>query len=532
MVSSESADGFHVDTIDLYKARDRVVFAKLAAEELRGKEETIKRDLQHALMKLEVLQHEQIKRTLQPEEAQPEMTGEERAAAMELLRDPRLLERVLEDFEKCGVVGEETNKKISYLAAVSRLLEKPLAVVVQSGSSAGKSSLMEAVLDFIPREQREEYTAMTGQSLFYMGEKNLKHKILAISEQRGADAAAYPLKLLQSEGKLNIASTGKDPATGKHVTHDYQVEGPVMIFLTTTAHEVDEELMNRCIVLAVNEEREQTRAIQKKQREARTIDGYLARRTRDKIVRLHRNAQRLLRSIAVVNNHELGEFPDTMTRTRRDHAKFLTLIEAVTLLHQHQREIKAVTIEGEKLEYIEATAEDVKLAGELRDQVLKPSLHELPPQTRKLLAAIEQMVKQESERLQLEPAEYRFSRRTLREFAKWGDTQLRLHVRRLEEMEYLRSRHGGPGQTFVYWLCAEPEEASPARRNHAGSRGVRGGVAGPGERELSPVMTRVSGESARGRGENIYKGQPENAQNRVVAQSKPNGRANGAAGVK
>ena len=50
------------------------------------------------------------------------MDAQEEAAAMALLRDPRLLDRVLEDFEKCGAVGEETNKKVSYLAAVSRLL--------------------------------------------------------------------------------------------------------------------------------------------------------------------------------------------------------------------------------------------------------------------------------------------------------------------------------------------------------------------------------------------------------------------------
>ena len=258
-----------------------------------------------------------------------------------LLRDPRLLDRVLEDFEKCGAVGEETNKKVSYLAAVSRLLPKPLAIVVQSSSSAGKSSLMEAVLDFMPEEHRESYTAMTGQALFYMGQKNLKHKILAIAEQQGAEAASYPLKLLQSEGKLNIASTGKDPVSGKHVTHEYTVEGPVMIFLTTTAHEVDEELMNRCLVLAVNEDREQTRAIHRKQREAQTLEGLKSRMRRNRIVRLHRNAQRLLKPIHIVIEHLKDQgFPDAMTRTRRDHMKFLTLIQAVTLLHQHQREIK------------------------------------------------------------------------------------------------------------------------------------------------------------------------------------------------
>jgi hypothetical protein len=350
---------------------------------------------------LEELQREQIKKTLNGD--QPEastMTAEEQAEAMKLLRDPRLLDRVLSDFDKCGVVGEETNKKISYLAAVSRLLKKPLAVVVQSPSAAGKSSLMESVLAFVPEEHREEYSAMTSQALFYMGQKNLKHKIVAVSEVEGAQRAAYPLKLLQSEGKLNIASTGKDPVSGKHVTHEYQVEGPVMIFLTTTAQEVDEELLNRCIVLTVNEDREQTQAIHQKQREAQTIEGMWAEDQRHEIIKLHRNAQRLLRPLRVVNEHaKKHTFPDYMTRTRRDHTKFLTLVQSIALLHQHQRETKSSTRNGKTLEYIEATAQDVALAHQLVNEVLTPSLDELLPQTRRLLLLIDRMVKQECERL-------------------------------------------------------------------------------------------------------------------------------------
>jgi hypothetical protein len=145
--------------------------------------------------------------------------------------------------------------------------------VVQSSSAAGKSSLMDAVLAFVPEEERIQYSAMTGQSLYYMGEMDLKHKVLAIVEEEGASRAAYALKLLQSEGALSIASTGKDPATGKLVTHQYRVEGPVMIFLTTTAIDLDEELLNRCLVLSVNEDREQTQAIHKLQREQQTLEG-------------------------------------------------------------------------------------------------------------------------------------------------------------------------------------------------------------------------------------------------------------------
>ena len=232
----------HVDTLELTSARQRMTFSKLAAGELHVKEEIIGHDLSQLFLKLEMLRDEQIARALAPKETEFAMTGEEREAALELLRDPRLIARVLEDFARCGVVGEETNKTVSYLAAVSRLMDAPLAIIVQSGSAAGKTSLMDAVLAFLPEEQRVQYSAMTGQALFYLGETELKHKVLAVVEEEGAQRAAYALKLLQSEGELTIASTGKDPATGRLLTHQYRVEGPVMIFLTTTAVEMDEEL--------------------------------------------------------------------------------------------------------------------------------------------------------------------------------------------------------------------------------------------------------------------------------------------------
>ncbi|MGA7353772.1 MAG: toprim domain-containing protein, partial [Acidobacteriaceae bacterium] len=528
--------GYHGDTLDMELARQRASFIKQASHELGVKEETIHREVGKVWTVLGELQRQQIKKTLEMPEDEAAMTAEEQAAAMNLLRDPRLMERVLADFERCGVVGEETNKTVSYLAAVSRLLDKPLAIVVQSSSAAGKSSLMEAVLDFMPEEQREEYSAMTGQALFYMGQKNLKHKILAVSEEEGASRASYALKLLQSEGVLKIASTGKDPVSGKLVTHEYLVEGPVMIFLTTTAQDVDEELLNRCVVLSVNEEREQTRAIHRIQRESRTLDGHWARRERSRIIKLHRNAQRLLRPVAVVNNHmrDDSEFPDYMTRTRRDHMKLLTLVEAIALLHQYQRPIKRDTRDGETLEYIEATPDDVRLAEELMRRVLGPSLDELPPQTKRLLLLIEEMVKQECERQEIEAGDYRFTRRTVRQHTRWGDTQLRAHLRRLEELEYLVVRRGGPGQTFVYQLQTEQicqydgdcagQEANCAggNENLAGcARGLRGSV----EIEPSPVNMRPGATTARNR-ENTYRGEEQNASGIIVEPPvKPNGGA-------
>jgi DNA primase catalytic core len=444
---------FHVDTLDLYVARQRSVFTKQAAQEIGIKEEVIRRDLGRVLMKLEELQDEQIKKALEPEKKEIEISPEERAEALALLRDPRLLERIIEDFALCGVVGEETNKLVGYLGVVSRHLESPLAIMVQSSSAAGKSSLMEAVLAFLPDEQRVQYSAMTGQSLFYMGEQDLKHKVLAIVEEEGAHSASYALKLLQSEGVLTIASTGKDPATGRLLTHQYRVEGPVMIFLTTTAIDLDEEMLNRCLVLSVNEDRAQTQAIHRVQREAQTLEGLLQRRDRSTILAVHRNAQRLLKPVFVANPYarELT-FHDSQTRTRRDHMKYLTLIRSVALLHQHQRPQKTVQHRGRMVEYIEVTVNDIAVANRLAHEVLGRSLDELPPQTRRLLLAIDTMVTAECERQKMVRSDYRFSRRDVREATGWGDTQLKIHLHRLEEMEYLLAHRGGRGQSFVYEL--------------------------------------------------------------------------------
>ena len=247
-------DAFHVDTLDMYSARQRAAFLKQASDELGVKEDVIRKDLGRVLLKLEELQDEHIKKALEPTRPEIQMSDDERGEALALLKDPKLLDRILDDFRQCGIVGEETNKLVGYLAAVSRHLESPLAIVVQSSTAAGKSSLMDAVLAFVPEEERIQYSAMTGQSLYYMGEMDLKHKVLAVVEEEGVSRASYALKLLQSEGALSIASTGKDLSTGKLVTHQYRVEGPVMIFLTTTAIDLDEELLNRCLVLTVNEE--------------------------------------------------------------------------------------------------------------------------------------------------------------------------------------------------------------------------------------------------------------------------------------
>jgi DNA primase len=447
---------FHVDTLDLYSARARAVFIAAAAAELGLDPDVIKRDLGRVLVACERLADEAVTAAQAPQDETEPMSDADRAAALCLLRDPDLAGRITAGFAKAGMAGEAANCLVGYLAAVSRKLPRPLAVIVQSTSAAGKSALMDAVLSFVPEEDRVRFSAMTGQSLFYMGETSLAHKVLAVAEEEGAERAAYALKLLSSDGELSIASTGKDTVSGRLVTHTYTVTGPAAIFLTTTAIDVDEELLNRCLVLTVDEGREQTRKIHERQRAAQTLDGLLASTGAEDIRRLHQNAQRLIEALHVVNPFaERLTFADAAVRTRRDHVKYLTLISAVTLLHQHQREIKTVTRGGSVLRYVETTPVDIALADRLASQVLAPSLDELPPGTRRLLDAITGYVARRCEAEGLDADLVRFTRRQLRETLPFGDTQLKVHLARLADYELViphRMESGG----FCYELAWQP----------------------------------------------------------------------------
>ena len=367
-----AGERFHLDQVDLCRDMERRRFIERAAEETGLTNDLLKRDVARLLLAVEQAQAE-LAKPAENAAAVVTLSPEERDAALKWLREPNLIGRLREAFHQAGIIGEESNTLVAYLAGVSRKLERPLAIIIQSASAAGKTTLMDAVLSFFPEEERVKYSAMTGQSLYYLGETSLKHKILAVVEEAGAERASYALKLLQSEGELTIASTGKDPATGKMVTQEYHVEGPVMIFLTTTAIDLDEELQNRCLTLAVDESAEQTGRIHRMQRERRTLAGLLAHEERKDLLKNLRNAQRLLSPLAVVNPFAPAlTFATARTRNRRDHEKYLTLIDAIALLHQHQRTRGQHPVNGRTVEFIAVTLDDIALANELAPGNARP----------------------------------------------------------------------------------------------------------------------------------------------------------------
>ncbi|MCG6944282.1 MAG: toprim domain-containing protein, partial [Deltaproteobacteria bacterium] len=446
-VSTLTNTAFELTTIDLYSSRSRHWFAKLCAGLFDEPEALLSEDISRLLQLVEEWQP--------PREEQEtiRISAEDKELAMSFLKKPDMFSELLTDFRTMGVTGEETNKLVGYLAASSRKLDKPLSVFIQSRSAAGKSTLQDAILALIPPEDFEKYTRMSDQALFYKEEDSLVHKILAIEEAEGMGGAAYSIRNLQSAKEISVAVTGKHPGTGKMQTEDHRVKGPVCVMITTTATEVDQETASRFIFLTIDESTEMTEAIHTIQREAETLEGLVRLKKQDNITRKHHAAQRLLRPLEVANPYTKHlTYPANALRSRRDHPKYLGLIRAIAFVQQYQREVKTVEVDGEPMEYIEVTLNDIDLANKLAGEVLGQTMDELAKPSRTLLTQAYNMVKELAEQNELGLDQVFFTRRQLRDYTGWTDWQVKTHIKQLEEMEYLVARVGHKGKEYSYIL--------------------------------------------------------------------------------
>ena len=457
-VRVEHAGRLHVDTLDFYSARARRVLCQDLCRVFEQPAETIDADLTKLMSACESFDPASVK-VADPATPAESMTAAERKEAEAFGKSPELIARILADFETGGLVGEKANKLLCYLAMTSRKTADPLSVLILSSSGAGKTALQDAALAFGPPEDVVKLTSLTGKALFYKDETSLMHKVLALEEGAGAEEAAYAIRNLISAKELVVEATIKDLITGRLTTMANRVKGPTSVFYTVTDPEVDPETRSRFWVLGIDESREQTDRILEFQRQRQTLTGLRGDVAADPVVSVHRNFQRLLRPLAVVNPYASAlSYGDTRLQARRDQPKYLNLIKAVAFLRQMQKPVRTWVQNGRGVEYIEVDLDDIRIANELAVELLARSLDELSHPARSLLEQLETLADTrlaaggdpEAGRLSVS-----FTRREVREFSGWSNYRVHTHLKELVEYEYVQVDAGRNGVTGRYRLVCD-----------------------------------------------------------------------------
>ena len=435
-----------IDTVDLYSARSRNAFLARAEALKAGERGAIERDLFYLVEAIERRQTE----ASEPKPTPLEIAPRDRAEALAFLKRSDLLDAIAADMGTLGYVGEETNKQIGYLVAVSRKLETPLSMVIMSQSGSGKSALADALETLTPPEDVILFSRLTSQALYYMDRDALVRKFILIEERAGSMDADYSIRTLQSKKKLVLAVPIKDPASGRIKTQVFEILGPAAFLETTTESRIHHENSTRCFETYCDESFEQTRRIHEAQKRSKTAEGRRVSSQREAIERRHHNAQRLLEPVGVVIPFApLVAFPHAWLRTRRDHLRFLNLIEAIAFLHQHQR---ARTTADTGTPCVEATVGDYERAYRLAGEVLGQALSDLKRPAAELLASVQKLLAGKKDGTA--------TRREIRETTGLPDHRVIALLAELVALEYLEVVTGSQGKTFRYKLAAEAS-ASP-----------------------------------------------------------------------
>ena len=317
-------------------------------------------------------------------EFESERVAEERAEAwsgcQNLAKKPSILDELDKVLTEVGLVGERRCAKLVFLALTSRLLERPISIVVKGPSSGGKSFLVASVLRLFPHAAFYELTAMSDRALAYSTEP-LKHRHLVIYEAAGmaSEFATYLIRSLLSEGRIRYETVEK--TTSGLAPKVVQREGPTGLIVTTTSVRLHPENETRLLSLTVSDTQEQTKAIFK----ASAIPPGEVEVTEWKALQIWLATGQT--SVVVPFAAELADLiPPVAVRLRRDFTTILTLVKAHALLHQASRQ-------KDDAGRVIATVEDYAVIRALVSDLVAAGVDAtVPSETRETVAAVTELV--------------------------------------------------------------------------------------------------------------------------------------------
>jgi hypothetical protein len=304
----------------------------------------------------------------------PPPTPEELQAAIDAMvmaRDSNLIDRLREDMAAVGLVGEEDNGLLTLVCYTSRILKRPVSLLIRGGTSTGKDIVQRVPARLIPPEDVIAGSSITPQAFYYGHKGWLRHKVILGGERKhqkdeAQKDATAALRMLLSNGCIDKIVTLN--ISGVLVTKRIHQDGPVSYSETTTAgtDSIFREDINRMVQLYTDESEKQNADV------CNAIGAEYDPDAEDTdeqaLVLKHQMFQRSLAPMRVSVPYWrklVAGLPKTDAVVRRVVSQVLGVIEAVALLHQHQRQ-------PNDRGRLVATLEDYRVARQL---LLEPMHH-------------------------------------------------------------------------------------------------------------------------------------------------------------
>lgn len=307
-----------------------------------------------------------------------ELSQNDLNTAKKYLTDKNLIENLKTDFHQLGIMGEDENALILFLAMASHKYENPFSVLCLAKSGIGKSYLLQKLSSCMPSNAYSFHTQISENALYYFDSSQLDQKALFIEDLEWTHQMLTPLATLQTQGKLTKTRATKNKDGMLHST-TFEVQARLCLIASAYYEKNYERLSLPFLVLHLNHSQNQDIEIMDYQRKtsAGLIDKTAIIETADRL----KTVIASLKNITIINPYAtLIELPNDIPHPRKTLVLLLDFIEVVTYLFQQQRTQNVNEKTGEI--YIESTPEDIELAFSLITHSLLRKVDELSTSAR------------------------------------------------------------------------------------------------------------------------------------------------------
>ena len=287
-----------------------------------------------------------------------EMSEEESQTAKKYLSHKNLTGNLQNDLRHIGILGEDENALILFLAMASHKAENPFSVLCLAKSGIGKSYLLQKLSACLPKNGYSFHTQISENALYYFDSKQIDGKTLFIEDLEWTNQMLMPLATLQTQGRLIKTRATKDKDGMLHST-TFEVAGKLCLIACAYSEKNYEQLSLPFLCLHLNHSQAQDINVMDYQKKCKA--GLINQKD---IIQIQRRLQCVIASLKPANIINpfapLINLPDDIPYPRKTLLLLLNFIDTVTFFRQYQRETATDTGTGEI--FIKTHPDDIELA--------------------------------------------------------------------------------------------------------------------------------------------------------------------------
>lgn len=348
-------------TLDLYNdsQNDKLIRTLCDKYELQLLE--VSRVLNLLTSQLEEYRLDNLKYTGTSKKIAFELSEEDKSNAIKKLKSKNLLNEVVKSLNTTGIIGENENALILFLALASHKYSNPFSVLCLAKSGIGKSYIIQKLSECMPTNSYSFHTQISENALYYFDSKELQNKALLIEDLEWTHSMLSPLATLQSQGKLIKTRTIKDK-DGMFHSSTFEVVGNLCLVACAYSDKNYEELSLPFLCIHLNHSQNQDIEIMDYQKKCKA--GLIQETDIRKTQHVLKSLIATLEDVKIINPYApLINLPNEIAYPRKSLLLLLNFIDIITYFHQYQREKTADKKTGEV--QIMTAIEDIELAFKL-----------------------------------------------------------------------------------------------------------------------------------------------------------------------